>query len=277
MASAVPQQIAPNPENSAELLGASDYVLTRRLQFCMELALSRAGRRQKICLVASICILSWAGPSHVRGAQTSSIIGSVTDRGGAYWLAGVSVTARLASGGQPMRATSGSDGIYRFDGLITGTYRLDFEVQGFDITRLNRVRVVAGAPARADAQMYPSSICECVERVQPVPLKERTGRVVDDSDRPLPHARLTIGSPVRVETAYADGEGGFRVRVPVDGTWPLTASDTEFGASTLQVSASVALPIVFRLKSVSVASVPASEYFNRGCRCPGDLFTHPER
>ena len=84
-------------------------------------------------------------------------------------------------------------------------------------------------------------------------------------------------SPMRREVAYADTEGRFLIRVPVDKTWPLTVSDTGFHAVTQQVSGSVAELIVFRLAHAGTTGLPDHERFGRGCRCPGDLFRHKGR
>jgi hypothetical protein len=108
-----------------------------------------------------------------------------------------------------------------------------------------------------------------------VPVQERAGRVVDESERPLPHARLDLARPAYHETAYADRDGRFRVRLPVSSTWPLTASDTGFASTTLHLSGN-GPSIVFRLKPTGDSSTAETERLGGGC-CPHDLFTYPER
>ena len=213
---------------------------------------------------------------HGRGLQTASIAGHVYSFGG-HGVSAASVTALAESGGTVGQVTSGSGGQYTFDGLPDGTYRVDFDVPGFDLTRHNRVRVRQGTTAAVNATVYPSSICECIAVVHPVPLQSRAGQVVDEAGRPLAHAQLTAFSPVRAEVAYADGEGRFAVRLPIKGTWPLTASDAGFAAATLHLSGIGAEPILFVLKRADTTSIPDSNRFSRGCRCAGDLFTHEGR
>jgi hypothetical protein len=189
---------------------------------------------------------------------------------------GVSVSVVPESGGLANRATTGSDGSCRVE-VPSGTYRIDFETLGFDVTRRNHVRVRNHQSTNAEAVLQVSAICECVSIVPPNPLAVRGGEVVDDAGRPLPHARLELISPMRHEVAYADADGRFLLKVPVDATWPLTASDTGFGALTEQVSGSAAQSIVLRLAYADTMGMPDSERFSRGCRCPGDLFAHSGR
>jgi hypothetical protein len=142
--------------------------------------------------------------------------------------------------------------------------------------RRNHVRVRQDATAHVDGTLSVSGICECIEVVQ-TGLRERSGQVVDESGRPIAHARLELVSPLRHDVAYASNDGRFRVRLPVSGNWPLTASDSGFRPLKLQVSGSADVPIVLRLPHVGTTSVPDVERLKRGCRCPSDLFTHNER
>lgn len=207
--------------------------------------------------------------------QRPSIEGRVVDSA-AQPIPGVSVTAIPATGGVATRTTTGTGGLYQLDRLRDGEYRVDFDLNAFDLARRNHVHVSGTAPARADAILHVSSICECVEIVHRQ-LRERRGQVADQSGQPLPHAQLEIGAPLRRQVAYADGEGRFHVRVPMDGTWPLTARDSGFAAATQQVSGRQDAAVVFRLTPTSTAALPDTERFSRPCRCPGDLFTHSGR
>src|SRR5262249_62017 len=117
----------------------------------------------------------------------------------------------------------------------------------------------------------------CVTVIDATALRERSGQVVDQAGRPLAHARLEIGSPLQRNFGYADGEGRFRVRLPVNGNWPLTASDGGFGTLKLQVSGTADVPIVFRLPYTGTSDLSDVQTLKRGCRCPGDLFTHDGR
>jgi hypothetical protein len=213
----------------------------------------------------------------IPGSQSPAIVGRVVNSLGMP-ISGATVTTMLETGGIAARATSGPDGTYELAApLQDGTHRVDFELLGFDLVRRNHVVVRHDAPARVDAALSASSACECLTLVPRSPLRERDGRVVDESGRPLAHARLTIVSPVRRETAYANGDGRFRVRLPLDQRWPLTVSDSGFAAVTQQLSGAAAEPIVFKLAPVTTTGLPGTERFARGCRCPDDLFTHEGR
>lgn len=208
-------------------------------------------------------------------AQSPGMAGTVAQRSGPG-ISGVLITSLPSSGGIARRTTSGNGGAYSFAELDEGTYRLDFDVTGFDLIRRNHVRVRRGTTATVDASVSMSAVCECVEFVPAAPLRERAGQVVDQSGRPLPHARLELVSPTRREVAFADDEGRFQVRLPLNGAWPLTASDSGFRAVTQRVSADWTA-IRLSLGPDDGAEVPDTERFPRGCRCPGDLFTHQGR
>jgi hypothetical protein len=207
--------------------------------------------------------------------ESASIMGQVTDASGQP-LPGVSVTTIPEAGGLARRATSARDGTYRYDMLPSGTYRVDFDLFGFDVTRRNHVRVGDNRSTNVDAVLDASTICECVDVGSP-DLRQRAGQVLDQAGQPLPYARLEIASSTRREVAYADTHGRFIVRAPVGDAWSLTASDTGFRAVSEQVSGAIATSMLFKLAHAGTVGVPNRERFGRGCRCPGDLFTHHGR
>jgi protocatechuate 3,4-dioxygenase beta subunit len=81
--------------------------------------------------------------------QSPSISGRVVDAA-ATPVPGAFVTISDESGGTPARATTGRDGTYRFAALRDGTYRIDFELTGFDSMRRNHVQVRTGTSAIGD-------------------------------------------------------------------------------------------------------------------------------
>lgn len=237
--------------------------------------MTRSGSSAALRLAASLAGLA-AMPQMVADAprvQSAVLTGRVVDAKG-WTMPGVSVSAMPGAGGPTARAATNLDGAYRFEALPDGTYRLDFDLYGFDIIRRNNVRVQAAAPARIDATLVVSARCECVQRARPIGLEERDGRVVDEAGRPLPHARLEIVSPARRDMAYAGADGRFRVRLPTTDAWPLTVSDSGFGAVSQLLSGSAAEPIVLTLRHTGLAGLPDLERLTRPCRCHGDLFTH---
>ena len=207
----------------------------------------------------------------------SSVVGTVVDATGQH-LPGVAVTAIPNTGGDARAAMSGPNGSYTFDDLPEGTYRIDWDLPGFDVIRRNHVQVLRGETAQVDVTLRVSTICECISNwarrgVSRPRLTVHRGRVVDESGRPLPHARVEIVSPVGREAAYADREGRFQVRLSPNHTWPLTARDSGFGAVTQKVSGGTRAPtLVFRLPNVDTRALPVVERLTRPC-CPVDLFT----
>ena len=179
------------------------------------------------------------------------------------------------NGGPRGHAVSRPDGTYRVDELANGDYFVDFELLGFDVTRHNHVRVTAQTTAHVDAVLYITGVCDCVHVTPERPVQERLGQVLTISGEVLPHARLQFVRPWP-ELAFADSDGRFAVRVPVDGPVPLIVSESGFQSLIQQVSGTVTTPIVVRLASGSGAGVPDAERLPRPC-CPGGLFMFPGR
>ena len=192
-----------------------------------------------------------------------------------------------ASGGAEIRTLTGGDGTYRFEKVPDGTYRIDFELLGFETSRRNHVAVRNGRSAVADSPLRVRAICECITLTGLPPVAERAGRVLDSEGRPLPRARLEMVAPLlsepgdragspntRSEVVLTDAEGRFYFFAPLKGTWRLTASDSGFRPVTRDVSASVREPLEFRLTFTGSNPVSVLEYeqIDQGCGCAGTLF-----
>jgi len=198
------------------------------------------------------------------------------EAGGA--LPGVAVTATLHTGGDPHRATTGSDGTYEFKALPEGDYQVDFDLTHFNVIRRNGIRVRRDAATHVEVMMHIKAMCECVELgPRGIGLQERAGRVVSDTGRPLLYALLEVRSQTIHESAYADREGLFRVMVPSNEPWVLTASTTGFQPESRQVRSADAAPLISRLPAVSSAPWRDLQEFRRGCHCLGDVFRHQGR
>jgi hypothetical protein len=218
--------------------------------------------------VVSLILLA---PGGVALAQSASITGVVSDGRGSG-ISGVTVTTIPQSGGLIRHTTSGSDGSYRFDGLPDDTYRIDFELRGFELVRRNHVRVRRDAEAKADAALTPRALCECIAIEPPSPWAQRRGQVIDKNGHPLPHARVEL---VGRQVMSTDGEGRFLVRVPVNEAWPLTATDTGFRPVTQQISGDDAASVVLSLDYLGTTGVPDAQRFG-GCECDGYLLPYRE-
>jgi hypothetical protein len=208
------------------------------------------------------------------GAQSGSIAGRASDLAGQA-LPGVTVMMMPESGGAVRQTTTAANGIYRFENVQAGTYRVDFELPGFDGARRNHVLVGTESRTGIDATLWVRPICECVVH-DFGPVSDRSGQVINAAGRPLPRARIEIVLGSYHEKQYTDREGRFSVRGPVDRRWQMIASDTGFPAVTQLVSSSDAGPIVFKLAFAGTTGSPDSERLEFGCGCPG-LFTHSTR
>ncbi len=83
--------------------------------------------------------------------ETSSLVGTVVDPQQAV-IANVKVTLILPNS-QQLTTNSSSEGSFRFTGLVTGTYTLTFEFQGFRTTVLTDVRVIPNTETPVTATM----------------------------------------------------------------------------------------------------------------------------
>jgi hypothetical protein len=220
--------------------------------------------RHLVHLVLGVGICVAAGAAAPAGG---AIGGHVRDARGQP-LPGVAITVLPERGGAARQSITDSDGAYHLEGLPDATYRIDFLLLGFDLTREHQVSVRTGARVDVDATLAVSPICECVTSGLPTSALPLTGQVVDAAHRPLPHARLDVVSPARRETAYTDSEGRFRVRVPLEGAWPLTASEARFASITTKISTASAEPIVLKLSYRGTAGLPKRERISLGCLCP---------
>src|SRR5215471_2816733 len=172
-----------------------------------------------LCVVLTCGVpgLGMAPPGASAVAASGSIAGHVSDSAGQP-MTGTLVTAVPQRGGPATRTMTDSRGEYRLEGLPENTYRVDFMLLGFEVTRRNAVGVRTGASANADAVLFVRAQCECVTIGFPASARTLAGQVVDEADRPLPGARLEIAGPMR-ESSRADSEGRFGLRLAAEGTW----------------------------------------------------------
>lgn len=153
--------------------------LARRM-FCLVVALGLSGTRM-------------VAPEAVAVAASGSIAGHVVDTAGQA-LPGVSVTTIPERGGLAKHTTSDGGGAYRFDELSDFTYRVDFELRGFDLTRRNHVRVRADERITVDAALSISSVCECVTVQISTALRPRTSvcGYTGSAEQRAVHSRLPL-------------------------------------------------------------------------------------
>jgi hypothetical protein len=158
-------------------------------------------------LVTGILALAATIGLRIAGAaKSASIAGHAVD-GTGQPIPWVTVTAMPEAGGVVRQATTGADGAYQIESVGDGPYRVDFDIQGFDSIRRNHFGVRKDGTATADANLLVSAICDCVTAIDAAELSDRSGRVLDESGRPLPHARLELTTPLRTGVGYTDGQG----------------------------------------------------------------------
>jgi hypothetical protein len=115
---------------------------------------------RRIFVLASLAIL--LGAPLAQAQTTGSITGVVTDASGAV-LPGATVTLsgeRLIGG--PQTQVSDTNGTYRFDRLVPGSYNVKFELQGFRNVERPDVRISAAFVASINAKMEVGSVSETI-------------------------------------------------------------------------------------------------------------------
>lgn len=122
--------------------------------------------QQLIPITAILILLAWVCgdvPQAYSQETTAAILGTVTDTTGAA-VPGAAVTATNEATGRTYTTTSSPDGNYEFPVLpITGTYRIDVEVKGFE--KFEQVKIVlrVNDRVRVDPKLKVGAVTQTVE------------------------------------------------------------------------------------------------------------------
>lgn len=139
-----------------------------------------------IQLVAFLLALLFSG-CHWALAQvtTSSILGTVTDNGGAV-IPNARISVTDVDRNLKKITTSNEVGNYRVDFLLTGNYSISVSGPGFKTYIQNGIALNAGVPVTINVQLSPGAVSETVEVTSQAPLVETTnaevGSTVDRRD-----------------------------------------------------------------------------------------------
>ena len=124
-----------------------------------------------LCLVVIALLLGALAPSlHAQTAGTGALTGTVADSTGAV-VPNATVTA-TAENGQVRTTTTGSDGVYKFNLLPPGNYRVKFEAAGFNAVEVPAATVnvteteVLNEALQVGAQTQEVTVQANVETVQ---------------------------------------------------------------------------------------------------------------
>lgn len=132
-------------------------------------------------LFASFLILVALGTSTVFGqAVTGSIVGNVTDSGGAA-IAGAKVTITDINTGIARTAMTSDDGVYVMPYLPPGAFKVEIEKQGFKKYVRDSVRLATGERVRANAELAVGNVNETVEVTTQTPLLQTESADVSQS------------------------------------------------------------------------------------------------
>ena len=129
--------------------------------------------RDIVVLVAMSLVLVWCIPA-LGQVLKGSISGTVTDPQGAV-ISGAQVKATHLDTGAVYTTTSDSSGLFRFNLIPTGNYKLEISAQGFKTAVQSNVQVTAGADAgQGTLKLAVGGATETVEVVGAVPLIDTT-------------------------------------------------------------------------------------------------------
>ena len=165
-----------------------------------------------VLLAAFFTLVSWL-PSPAQNVVLSGAIGGrVTDASGAV-VPGVSVAVRNLATGLEQSATTNHNGLYRFMGLMPGTYSVTASGKGFhDIEAL--VRVLVGNTTSQDLRLQVGASGDTIKVTGEMPLlrpaESSASTVLDRSfidELPLNGRRYTDFTALTPNTSY-DGDTG---------------------------------------------------------------------
>jgi len=142
------------------------------------------------------------------------------------------VTLTADAGGTPATTTTDTDGVYRFERLAAGTYRIRAEKLGFvpmssdperPVDPPATIQIKAGNALTHDLRMQRAGALE--------------GQFLDDQGHPVKRLRVDadriVGTPARPVATYSattDDLGRFRVHTLSPGSYHLRATPPSFGA-----------------------------------------------
>ncbi|HLJ79158.1 MAG TPA: carboxypeptidase regulatory-like domain-containing protein, partial [Acidobacteriaceae bacterium] len=112
-------------------------------------------------IAAILAYLCTATAAHAQSLLYGSLTGTVTDTSGAV-IPGANVTAQNMQTGVTSTATTDSAGIYRFNALQPGSYKVTITGQGFASQQTAGVQVTVNETARLDAQLKVASATQQV-------------------------------------------------------------------------------------------------------------------
>src|SRR5215472_17871538 len=110
-------------------------------------------------IVFAVCVLFLGGTAHAQ--YRASIQGVVTDAQGAV-VSDATITLQNEETGQTSKTTSGSDGIFNFNGLPPSKFTLTVEKNGFKTKTIKGLGVIAEQANSVNLQLEVGQVTESV-------------------------------------------------------------------------------------------------------------------
>lgn len=117
--------------------------------------------RKLAVLESLIVLLMCISSAKAQTTITSVLVGSITDQTGAA-IAGATITATDVSRDYSTKGQSHTDGSYRLEGLLPGTYRVIFSMSGFQTVVDDQIILYARQDRRIDVRLQVGAVSQQV-------------------------------------------------------------------------------------------------------------------
>jgi hypothetical protein len=215
-----------------------------------------------ICFLCCLTLLAFPGFAQ----RAAELAGAITDTSGAA-VPAVTVTAANTQTGVTLSTTTNDSGLYRFDELVVGSYRIEASKPGFK-TQSTSVVLEGARTTTINIQMEVGAVSTTVEVAAVAPMLDTESQTVSDNvetklmenvptalRRPLQLVQLaaTVSysgtEPTTTETPFFSVAGGFtQPSAYFDGA---NATNTRVESSVLTMNPSIESTAEFRLVETS--------------------------
>ncbi len=140
-------------------------------------------RRKSLWLsIAAVALTLIPVPCWGQGGSSGSITGNVTDPSGSA-VSNATITIRNTGTNAERTMQSGASGVYIFSGLPPGTYNLTISNPGFEVAKVENIKLDVNAERRVDVTLKLGQISESVQVEAAPPLlnteNASTGQVIE--------------------------------------------------------------------------------------------------
>ena len=145
----------------------------------------------RLFLLLALVVGSWTGSPLSAQVTTSSILGSITDTGGAV-IPNAAVSVRDVDRNLTKKVNSNEQGAYRVDFLLPGNYAVSVSAENFKTSVQNGISLSAGVPATINMVLSPGAVTESVEVTSAAPIVETSNAEIGTTVAPKDFTELPL-------------------------------------------------------------------------------------